>query len=216
MNAFVRQLRDWALEACPEENRLWLHQSLRRIESLDERELALLFSGAGRRLGHELVGEHLEACNTSYWTAADLGRVAALVSSLSASPVSRHRAVTEDLYFRGAASEKRAVLLALPLLSEAQLHLELAVEACRTNTVSVFSVIACENQFPVRHFDERAFNQLVLKTIFLDLDVHRVVGVTGRLTPLLQQNLLDFRAERQAAGRAVPPGLDWLLEKANR
>ena len=219
MRAIEQELCGWAEKVCPDSNRDWLIARYAGIRAGRYDDLTMLFSAAGRRtkqamgeLRSKLTGQPqlLASVQTDSWSPSDLLRVAGLVLADSHLPKGEPTSGAEDLFFRGSADEKRAVLLALPLLGEPEHHLELAVEACRTNTVPVFSAIACEGAYPFRYFNEQQFNQLVLKTIFLDLDARCIHGVRERMTPTLRRALDDFRAERTAAGRSVPASLSWL------
>jgi len=208
-------LCDWAVKVCPEESRIWLEERLSAARQGRAEDVFLLFSAAGRRLGCSAASVTVSGIDASRWRAQDVGRVAALSTLLSVVPSQAHASLVEDLYFRGSTDERRAVLLFLPLAQAAQQWLDLAVEACRTNTLPLFESIACENTYPARYFGEAQFNQLVLKTMFLDLDVQRIAQLTARITPQLILDLDDFRREREAAGRDVPAGIFWILEKAS-
>ena len=155
-----------------------------------------------------------EAWDGSRWSREDVGRVALLLLALKKLPEAQHLELLEDLYFRGSMQEKRAVLLALPFAPDRQRFVELAVEACRTNAVSVFEALACENTFPGEEFTDPQFNQLVLKTMFLGLEAQRILGVQERLTQTLVRMVKDFENERRAAGRPVPSGIPWIVEMA--
>jgi hypothetical protein len=82
---------------------------------------------------------------------------------------------------------------------------ELAVEACRTSTLSVFEAIACENPFAATHFAEPSFNQMVLKAVFngVGASPHRRPR-EARHSPDLVRMAEDYAAERRAAGRSLP------------
>jgi hypothetical protein len=71
----------------------------------------------------------------------------------------------------------------------------------------VFEAIACDNVYPERHFTELAYNQLVLKSLFLEVPLARVRGLATRARPELARMVLDYAAERRAAGRRVPADL---------
>jgi hypothetical protein len=75
----------------------------------------------------------------------------------------------------------------------------------------VFAAIACDNPYPAALFPSLNFNQLVLKVIFNELPLSRVMGYQERITPELQRMARDFGDERRAAGRAVPDDLSLLL-----
>lgn len=197
---------------CRDGQRNWLSQRLSAAARGEQRDLVELFSAAGRRLGNELVrgGDPSEF---AHWRTQDLARVAGLLSHIPNLAIDDHAALLADLFFRGSSEEKRAVLFALPLLSQAERHLELAVEACRTNTLTVFEAIGCENVYPAVYFSEPQFNQLVLKAIFIDVDITRIIGLASRMVPSLVEDLRNYCRERQAASRAIPLGLTLILEK---
>lgn len=207
------ELSTWAVHNCPEAQRNWLSERLSGIRQGSEPDLMELFSAAGRRLGSEFV-QPGGVDTYSRFRAQDLARVAGLLSYVLQLTVESQELLLEDLFFRGSSDEKRAVLLALPLLEAPERYVELAVEACRTNTQTVFEAIACENPFPAAYFSELQFNQLVLKAIFMDLDVKRIANLSTRISSTLIEDLNNFRREREAALRPVPAGLSWILEKA--
>ena len=100
--------------------------------------------------------------------------------------------------------EREALLHTLSLLPEPDRFLSTAVEACRSNVQTVFEAIACENPYPVRHFPELSFNQMVMKAIFIGIPLPRIVGLLTRVAPTLVRMSNDYAQERMAAGRPVP------------
>jgi hypothetical protein len=85
-----------------------------------------------------------------------------------------------------------------------------AAEGIRTNMVDVFDAIACENPYPARYFGEQAWNQMVLKAIFMGRPLHRIHRLRDRKNQQLALILHDFIHERWSAGRTVTPEL-WQL-----
>jgi hypothetical protein len=161
--------------------------------------LALLaaFSGAARKVGKD--GAVVPERGT--WGTDEVARAALLVrGAASVSP--------EELYDRGDNRERQAVLRALPLLGDADRFLPLAIEACRTNVLTIFEAIACENPYPARHFPEANWNQMVLKAAFNGIALARITGLASRSNDELARMANDFAAERRAAGRPVPADLD--------
>ena len=121
------------------------------------------------------------------------------------------RDVVTTLYRTGSDREQISVLRALPFLPGGQSLVELAREASRTNDVAVFSALACDSTYPTRHLPDPAFEQLVLKALFMGVPLTRIVHVESRVTAELQRMIGDFADERRAAGRAVPSDVPWLL-----
>ena len=105
---------------------------------------------------------------------------------------------------QGDAREQQSWLRALPLWPEAPSFVEQAIDACRTNIVPVFEALACENPYPAAYFPERNFNQMVLKAMFNNIALSRIVGLHTRLNAELTRMARDYAAERTAAGRSVP------------
>lgn len=135
---------------------------------------------------------------------ADLARLLWLRLALEATPASEHALVLTRGFRTGDNNERVALLRALPLLPEPARFTELAIEACRSHVLDVFAAIACDNPFPARHFPEANFNQLVIKTLFLELPLARVHGWRGRANAELVRMATDYEAERRAAGRTIP------------
>jgi hypothetical protein len=107
-------------------------------------------------------------------------------------------------YENGDASEQRSWLRAVALFPEPQRFLATVIDACRTNIVPNFEAVACENPYPSRHFPDLNFNQLVLKALFNDIRLSRIVGLSARANSELARMATDYAAERRAAGRSIP------------
>jgi hypothetical protein len=175
-----------------------------------------LYAGAGRRLRAaagpapelspaertRLVAVGVE--RPEAWSLADVARAALLLRACAAVPHGEHVAIATEAFRKGDSAERAALLRSLPLLPSPERFVELAVEACRTHVLDVFAAIACDNPFPARHFPQLNFNQLVIKTLFVELPLARVVGWRDRVNPELVRMASDYEAERRAAGRVVP------------
>ncbi len=105
--------------------------------------------------------------------------------------------------------ETCALYRSLPLLPQGDRFAWRAAEACRTNMLTVFEAVALDSPYPVTHFDDTAWHQLVIKALFLDCPLYRVSGLDQRLTPELTRMALDWAEERRSAGRPYHLGL-WL------
>lgn len=171
----------------------------------DKVALLAAFSGAARRVGKT----PLAIAERGTWGSDEVARAALLVRAYP-------RITPDELWAYGDNRERQAVLKALPLLPEAARFTALAVEACRTNVMTVFEAIACENPYPALHFPELHYNQMVLKAAFNGFALARVVGLDSRRCPELSRMAADYAAERRAAGRPVPADLDLILLGASR
>ena len=113
-------------------------------------------------------------------------------------------ALVDRVFATGDNDERIALLCALPFLPDARAYCATAVEACRTNVRDVFTAIACENDYPSRYFTDPAFNQLVMKALFCDVELGRIRGLGARVNAELRRMATDYASERRAAGRPVP------------
>lgn len=110
--------------------------------------------------------------------------------------------------WRGAGLDEQIDLLrALPDLPQREAFVDLAISACRTNARDVLGAIALANPYPAACFPDAAFAQMVVKSMFLELDVAAIEGLRDRISPQLLQMVGDYAQERIAAGRPVPPGV---------
>jgi hypothetical protein len=175
----------------------WLHT----IDLDDKLAVLAAFSDTARRVGKTSV----EVAERGRWGVDELARAWIL---LRAYP----RVTPEELWAHGDNRERQAVLKALPLLPEPERFEALAVEACRSNVLTVFEAIACENPYPRRHFVELPWNQMVLKAAFNGVALARIVGLDERRNPELARMAADFAAERRAAGRPVPDDLALVMK----
>jgi hypothetical protein len=105
--------------------------------------------------------------------------------------------------------ELRAIYKSLALLSKAERFSTRAAEGCRTNIVPVFESVACDTPFPFTYFDDLAWNQMLIKGLFIGAPLVRIVGLDRRLNPELARMALDLAEERRSAGRQVQPEL-WM------
>jgi hypothetical protein len=93
---------------------------------------------------------------------------------------------------------------AIPLLPEPQRLVWRAAEGCRTNMKTVFTAVACDSPFPQAHFNDVAWNQLIVKALFTEVPLTRIYGIDSRLSQELTHMVLDYMDERTSAGRSIP------------
>ena len=187
-----------------------------RVAALSPERFGLVYSGAGRRLGAEAVS--LDASERARlaqaglpipegWSLSALGRAALLALAMNELEPEARVELARSVFKTGDNEERAALLKALSILPEPEAFLELAIDACRTHVQSVFEAIACENPYPMRHFPEHNFNQMVLKSFFTGVAVQRIEGLAARRSPELVRMAEAYASERRAAGRSVPADL---------
>jgi hypothetical protein len=95
----------------------------------------------------------------------------------------------------------------LPLYPGQPRYVRRAAEGVRSNMKAVFEAVAHHNPYPAEQFDEGAWNQMVLKALFIGSRLQPITGLDERANPTLMRMLCDYAHERWAAGRNVSPEL---------
>jgi hypothetical protein len=100
-----------------------------------------------------------------------------------------------------------ALYQALPILPHPTALVTRAAEGVRSNMKAVFEAVALRNPYPAEFLDTGAFNQMVLKCLFVGSPLHWVFGLDDRVNGALAGMVCDYARERWAASRSVPPEL---------
>ena len=194
----------------------WLYQQQQKIKEEGERKLFISFSLASRYFESKPMELGLEqqekAANIragfmpQHWTQLQTARALLLLNMVQLEeeqfPQSLARlAETADV------AEQMALYAALPILPYPQTLRKRAAEGIRTNITMVFDAIALHNPYPADFLEESAWNQMVLKAVFMGRPLYKIWGADKRVNPTLAQMLLDFAHERWAAHRSVTPEL---------
>ena len=103
--------------------------------------------------------------------------------------------------------EQVAIYQSLPLFPSPKALTSLTMNGLRTNITLAFDAIALRNPYPANYLDEAAWNQLVLKAVFMERPLYLIYGADQRANSTLARILVDFAYERWAAGRPVTPEL---------
>lgn len=151
----------------------------------------------------------LEGWNPERWTKLESAR-ALLVLARSDLATPQGAAAVEECFRYADMGELCALYKTLALLPEPQRFVWRAGEGCRSSMKSVFESVACDNPLPVRHFDDVAWRQMLIKALFVEAPLERVFGLEGRLDEETARMALDLADERRSAGRAVNPD-SWRL-----
>lgn len=142
------------------------------------------------------------------WTALEAARVRLVLARADADDGTLPEAVEEAFRFADE-GELRALYRSLQFLPGPERFAWRAKEGCRTNMKSVFEANGCDTVYPVQNFDDIAWRQLCMKSLFVEAPLWRVVGFDDRVDDELARMALDLADERRAAGRSVFPEL-WM------
>ncbi len=101
--------------------------------------------------------------------------------------------------------ELETFLKFLILLPRPEDYVATAVDALRTNISTVFNAIAYHNPYPARFFNEQQWNQMYLKTAFMQGDLSALAQIDKRANAELARIIADYAHERWAASRDIDP-----------
>ena len=101
--------------------------------------------------------------------------------------------------------EQAAIFSAFPLLPFQEDLVEAAVDGLRSNIIDIFDSIALQNPFPAARFSDEAWNQMVLKAIFINRPIYKIEGIETRSNAELAAGVSYLAHERWAAGRKLTP-----------
>ncbi|WP_154855101.1 EboA domain-containing protein [Cyclobacterium xiamenense] len=195
----------------------WLEVQEEKIRtSPSQMKLFLAFSQASRHFPKEVVKlseeKNLEARKIRHgfqlttWTALQTARTVLILGVVSDKD-DDWIPILDRLFESADMHEQEALYSALPLLPFPEKLTARAAEGIRTNITSVFDAVALDNPYPSEYLDEAAWNQLLLKAIFMQRPLYRIVGAEGRANLPLARTLVDYVHERWSAGRNVIPEL---------
>ncbi len=194
----------------------WLTRTAAEIGAAGDpgEALGMAWAVATRRLGEQTLGADMPATHTrhgpvriSAWSRGDAGRVALALGAVAHPRFAP--AMLVQLYRFGDEAERAALVRALSLLPDHPSLKALALEAGRVNSLKLFAALALDNPYPAAVYTAHEFNQMVLKALFSELPIARIVGLEHRADTELARMCRDYHDERVAAGRDVPRDI-WL------
>lgn len=195
----------------------WLYKQAGNITpSSPEMKLFVAFSQASRYFSKEAwdltedemekAGKVRKGFRPQYWNALRAARCFLFFQAVSEEN-DKWLDLLEKLFETADMHEQEALYGALPLLPSPDKLARRAAEGLRTNITSVFDAVALDNPYPADHLEEKAWNQLVLKAIFLQRPLYRIIGADQRVNESLAKTLVDYVHERWSAAREVIPEL---------
>lgn len=180
-----------------------------------DRDLYRCISLASRKLGKAPLALDAAALasaemarpgwDPSSWTLDQAGRVRLLLATAGDSDTFVRR--LDQLCATADVDELVAFYRGLPVYPDAPRHRMRAAEGLRTNMKRVFEAVAHGNPYPAEQLAQDAWNQMVLKALFVGSALNPIVGLDQRANATLARMLGDYAHERWAASRPVSPEL---------
>ncbi|HYW21681.1 MAG TPA: EboA family metabolite traffic protein [Nodularia sp. (in: cyanobacteria)] len=216
-------LRHWVSQEITQEALTWLDEKREQIRGGDlGREFFTSFSAVSRYVGKQQLNldpKDLKAASVmqvgwcpSHWSVDQAARTL-LVLALPQDHREKYLQALEQVFTTAEIGELVALYQALPLLPYPEQLQKRAAEGVRSNMIAVFNAIALRNPYPAQYLNTLAWNQMVLKALFVGSPLHLIQGLDIRANPDLARMLIEYAHERHSANRAVPVELWQLVEQ---
>ncbi len=194
----------------------WLGEALASVSNVGaDRDLYRCVSLVSRKLGKAPLGLDAAALgdaararpgwDPSIWTIDQAARIRLLLAAATDGDTFVRR--LDQLCATADADELVAFYRGLPVYPDPPRHRLRAAEGLRSNMRVVFEAVAHRNPYPAEQLADEAWNQMVLKALFVGSALDPIVGLDRRANATLARMLGDYAHERWAASRPVNPEL---------
>jgi len=209
-------LQQWLDERLDTAAALWLREAVAGLAGGgSDRDLFRCVSLVARKLGKAPLAPGAAALalaanvrpgwDPAPWTVDQAARVRLLLAAAADAGSFVRR--LDQLCATADLDELVAFYRGLPLYPDAPRHRLRAAEGVRTNMRVVFEAVAHHNPYPAEQLPEDAWNQMVLKALFVGSTLAPIIGLDRRANPTLARMLHDYAHERWSAARPVSPEL---------
>ncbi len=149
----------------------------------------------------ELIEGIYPGFSKSAWSKQDFARARLMI----ALDKSINESVLSSFFEIAEMKEQVALYKGLFLLENASVFSTHVAEGIRTNMANVFDAIASGNPFAYTYLTEDAWNQLVLKSFFMERKLYPIQYIDKGKNERLANMLQDYVQERWAANRQISP-----------
>ncbi|MEC4814136.1 MAG: EboA family metabolite traffic protein [Scytonema sp. PMC 1069.18] len=219
-NGVTDLLYTWLKQRIAEPSLNWLDEKRRQIGSgFNTPVFFTAFSAVPRYIGKSDLNLTLEDIKAAseirqgwfpYHWSVDQAARSLLVLSLPQENAEQYEQALDRVFAAADVGELVALYQALPLLPYPERFRARASEGIRSNMTAVFNAVALRNPYPAEYLDDNAWNQVILKALFVDSPLYLIQELDERANPELAKMLIDYARERWAANRSVSPEL-WRL-----
>lgn len=217
LSGLRKTILTWLKKRLDADNFERLNSSFDNIrEGAEDWEVFSSFSKASRYSGKEpldLSNDEISKAESlrrgwkpGHWTTDELARALVLLA-LAEREKEEFLEKLDKLFVSADLAENRALYKSLPILPYPEDLTNRGAEGIRTNITDVFNAVALRNPYPADFFDEDAWNQVILKSLFVGSQVYLIQGVDDRRNEPLARMLVEYAHERWSAGREVSPEL---------
>jgi hypothetical protein len=213
LNGFLSLADAWIARMTDEARVTWFRRALDEIvQASTETALATNIGLAPRRLGkadlaltaddRALATALRPGLDPGEWSVDQLARIAFMAASHTGDDVAF--ALRLDSFCTTAeVNELIALCRGLPVYPAPALLEPRTREAIRSGIKPVFEAVAHRNPYPGEILSEDAWNQMVVKALFIGSSLWPIQKLDERANPRLARMLVDLAHERWSAGRAV-------------
>ena len=209
-------LRLWLETRLPDPARQWIDQAIDKAGgSGRDADLYLAYSLVPRHTGKEaldLAAPELAAATAARpgwqplrWRVDEAARLLLLLATGGEAPILQRR--IDQLCATADVNELATLYRGLPIYPEPERYRLRAAEGIRTNMRVVFEAVVHDNPYPMEQLPQPAWNQMVLKALFVGSTLAPIVGLDERANADLARMLCDYAHERWSASRPVSPEL---------
>jgi hypothetical protein len=226
----LQPLCDQLENVVDEQGSHWLNQARQHLEKLDgdldsvANKLAFFSATAKRKLGLSLLSGEIVSgfiqeaygqCDKVYldhWSVTDAARVILLADTITSGKFAVDQ-LFQLCYRYGDGGERTSLIKGLALINLSDQSTEFIIDVARTNSLELFSALVHKNPWPAVRFPVSAFNQVVLKSLFMGINISNMEGLRAGRNPELGRMAADYVQERLDAGREIPESI-WLAADA--
>jgi hypothetical protein len=194
----------------------WLRECASSLAGAgSDRDLYRWVSVVSRKLGKAplaidaadliVAGQTRPGWDPSAWTIDQAARVRLLLAAATDGDTFVRR--LDQLCATADVDELVAFYRGLPVYPDPPRHRQRAAEGLRSNMQVVFEAVAHRNPYPAEQLPDDAWNQMVLKALFVGSKLDPIDGLDRRANVTLARMLSDYAHERWAAGRSISPEL---------
>lgn len=195
----------------------WVTDKSKRLKNgADDWEFFTSFSAVPRYTGKDKLDlsddEQKQAKSArkgwqpQYWSVDELARTF-MELSIGNRPAKEFLDLLDKTFTTADIGESVALYKSFAILPYPEKLRKRAAEGLRTNINSVFNAVSLHNPYPADYLDEGAWNQMVLKALFVGTPLYPMEGLDRRANKTLARMLVDYAHERWAASRTVSPEL---------